>query len=162
MASVTRPLTPKEPSSVVVTYSTVAGRRSLGQRCATERPPMSSVTFRRPDSCSASTRIGAMPVPPATSSRFRVDRWITNDDPRAPFGRVGIHPEETDLRAKTAARLLAESRGPRHARISVVRVQLKPHALALKGREILVRVEEPQREHLRIKGDAPNDVTDDE
>src|SRR5207253_11385211 len=31
-ASVTRPFTPNEPSSVVVTYSTAAGRRSLGQR----------------------------------------------------------------------------------------------------------------------------------
>ena len=90
---------PNEPSSVVVTYSTDAGRRSLGQRCATDRPPMRRVTLRRPDSCSASTRIGAMPVPPATSNRFRVDRWITNDEPsgprrssRSPSRREAIHP----------------------------------------------------------------------
>ena len=46
-ASVTRPPIPKEPSSVVVTYSTLGGRRSDGQRYATDRPPMRSVTLRR-------------------------------------------------------------------------------------------------------------------
>src|SRR5207245_2120022 len=64
-ASVTRPPIPKEPSSVVVTYSTLGGRRSDGQRYATDRPPMRSVTLRREASCSARTRLRALPGPPA-------------------------------------------------------------------------------------------------
>jgi hypothetical protein len=84
ITSVTRPFTPKEPSSVVAMYSTLDGSRSDGQRYATLRPPITSVTLRFAASCSAMTRIGAMPVPPAMSRRLRVSRRTTNAVPSGP------------------------------------------------------------------------------
>src|SRR5438132_13711384 len=109
-----------------------------------------------------SVRILENAVTPAMRPVADRDEHGESTVPGSFFGRIRIQPEDPDLAPKTATGPLAGPSRPGHACVGVVRMQLKPHALALEGSEVFVRVEGPQLKHAGIEGATPRDVADDE